>query len=245
MPAAHATATRRDSMTLETSHSGTAGRLYGGTAPEQRQARRRAAFVDAGLNLFGREGFRQVSVKKLCAEAGLTQRYFYESFSDRSALLAAVYEHCVDICRAAVGENLESVPDVGDDVTREQRLVELTRAALDALLCCLTTDRRMARVMLVEVVGVDASLERLRMGAIHAWAELAMQIAFGEAQRPPRFRLAAVGLIGALTQLLVDWYVATGTGDTGPGSVRNPAADVTDIRDVCVDMFIATYQRLA
>ena len=103
----------------------------------------------------------------------------------------------------------------------------------------------MARVMLVEVVGVDASLERLRMDAIHAWAELAMQIAFGDAPRPPRFRLAAVGLIGALTQLLVDWYVATGTGDTGAGPVRSPAADVADIRDVCVDMFIATYQRLA
>ncbi|GAB39323.1 MULTISPECIES: TetR/AcrR family transcriptional regulator [Gordonia] len=225
-------------MTLETSQPGPPGRLYAGTGPEQRQARRRAAFVDAGLDLFGREGFRHVSVKRLCDEAGLTQRYFYESFADRSALLAAVYEHCVDICRAAVGESLLQVPDTTtNDVPNEQRLAELTRVALDALLECLTGDRRMARVILVEVVGVDASLERLRMDAIHAWAQLAMDIAFDDEQPPARFRLAAVGLIGALTQLLVDWYIATDAGA--------PAADVSDIRDVCVDMFIATYQRLA
>lgn len=230
-------------MTLETSQPGPPGRLYAGTGPEQRQARRRAAFVDAGLDLFGSEGFRHVSVKRLCDEAGLTQRYFYESFSDRNALLAAVYEHCVDICRAAVGESLLQVPDITSDATTssvapgEQRLAQLTRVALDALLECLTGDRRMARVILVEVVGVDASLERLRMDAIHAWAQLAMDIAFDDEQPPARFRLAAVGLIGALTQLLVDWYIATDAGA--------PAADVADIRDVCVDMFIATYQRLA
>ena len=125
-------------MTLETSQPGPSGRLYAGTGPEQRQARRRAAFVDAGLNLFGREGFRHVSVKRLCDEAGLTQRYFYESFADRSALLAAVYEHCVDICRAAVGESLLQVPDApsgaatSEDAPAEQRLAQLTRVALDA-----------------------------------------------------------------------------------------------------------------
>ncbi len=230
-------------MTLESSQPGPSGRLYAGTGPEQRQARRRAAFVDAGLNLFGREGFRHVSVKRLCDEAGLTQRYFYESFSDRNALLASVYEHCVDICRTAVGESLLQVPDAtrdtttGDVAPSEQRLAQLTRVALDALLECLTGDRRMARVILVEVVGVDASLERQRMDAIHAWAQLAMDIAFDDEQPPARFRLAAVGLIGALTQLLVDWYIATDAGA--------PAAEVSDIRDVCVDMFIATYQRLA
>ncbi|MCM3896349.1 MULTISPECIES: TetR/AcrR family transcriptional regulator [Gordonia] len=224
-------------MTLETSQPGPSGRLYAGTGPEQRQARRRAAFVDAGLDLFGREGFRHVSVKRLCDEAGLTQRYFYESFSDRNALLAAVYEHCVDVCRTAVGESLLQVPDASNVAPREQRLAQLTRVALDALLERLTGDRRMARVILVEVVGVDASLERLRMDAIHAWAQLAIDIAFDDEQPPARFQLAAVGLIGALTQLLVDWYIATDAGA--------PAADVSDIRDVCVEMFIATYQRLA
>ena len=64
-----------------------------------------------------------------------------------------------------------------------------------------------------------------------------MHIAFDDEQPPERFRLASVGLIGALTQLLVDWYIATDAG--------TPAADVSDIRDVCVEMFIATYQRLA
>ncbi|MGV9826894.1 TetR/AcrR family transcriptional regulator [Gordonia sp. NPDC003429] len=216
-----------------------AGRRYAGTDAEQRRTRRRAALVDAGLDLFGSEGYAAVSVKRVCEHAGLTQRYFYESFTDRPALLAAVYEHCVAVTRGATVD--AAAPYLGvDHRINPSRLRAAAHHTLDAFLRCLTGDRRMARIILVEVVGVDPALERLRMGAIHDWAGLALALVGGERDVPAQAQLTAVGVIGALTQLLVDWYVRT---DADPES-REPAAQVDMIRDVCVELFVAAHRQL-
>src|ERR1700712_610595 len=66
-------------------------RAYGGVAMEERVAARRARFVEAGFELFGTQGFRGSTVRGICAAAGLTDRYFYESFATLEALLAEVY----------------------------------------------------------------------------------------------------------------------------------------------------------
>ena len=67
-----------------------AARPYGGLAMEERVAARRARFIEAGVELFGTQGFRGATVRGVCAAAGLTDRYFYESFPTLEALLAAV-----------------------------------------------------------------------------------------------------------------------------------------------------------
>ncbi|WP_007024082.1 TetR/AcrR family transcriptional regulator [Saccharomonospora iraqiensis] len=71
-------------------------RTYGGVAGADRQAGRRARFLEAGLELLGAaEGDRGLSVRGVCRQAGLATRYFYESFADRDALVAAVYDDVV------------------------------------------------------------------------------------------------------------------------------------------------------
>ena len=50
------------------------GRAYGGLAPEDRAAARRARFIEAGIELFGTQGFRAATVRGVCAAAGLTDR---------------------------------------------------------------------------------------------------------------------------------------------------------------------------
>ncbi len=105
----------------------------------------------------------------------------------------------------------------------------------------LTDDERRARVMLVEVVGVSPEIERVRMSAIHGWAELILMLARG-GSRPPtaRQRLASVGLVGAVTQLMVDWYVAGQSDSDIPP--REPPLE--DVLDVCVELFVAAHDRL-
>src|SRR3569623_2122422 len=66
-------------------------RPYGGLAKAERVAPRRARFIAAGIELFGTQGFRGATVRGICAAAGLTDRYFYESFASLEALLAEVY----------------------------------------------------------------------------------------------------------------------------------------------------------
>ena len=72
---------------------------WSGVPLEDRQARRRGDLVDAGVALLGSEGGPAVTVRAVCRQAGLTERYFYESFSDRDEFVRAVYN---DVCTAAM-----------------------------------------------------------------------------------------------------------------------------------------------
>ncbi|MDY6809389.1 MAG: TetR/AcrR family transcriptional regulator [Actinomycetota bacterium] len=223
----------------------TGGRRYGGADAAQRQERRRTDLIVAGLDLFGSEGFANVSVKRICDRAGLTQRYFYESFDDRFALLAAVYEDCVVVARTAtVAAGGPFVADAGAAGIAADDAPAVARATLGAFIGTLADQPRRARVMLVEVVGVSPDLERQRLTAIHGWADLILTLALGERRPDRRQRLAAIGLVGAVTQLLVDWYTGT-AGEFAPGDVTDgDLFDLDTILEVSVELFVAAYQRL-
>jgi AcrR family transcriptional regulator len=67
-------------------------RSWAGTTLEDRRAERRERFMAAGLDLLGSQGAAAVTVRSVCRHAQLTDRYFYENFADRAALLLAVYD---------------------------------------------------------------------------------------------------------------------------------------------------------
>ena len=90
-----------------------AGRVYGGATGEQRVAERRRKLIEAGMNLFGSTGSGLVRVKDVVAEAGLTERYFYESFSDLGALFDAVLELTMDTVEMDVNAAVIKAPDDG------------------------------------------------------------------------------------------------------------------------------------
>ena len=100
----------------------TTRRAYGGVSAEERIAARRAKLLDAGLELFGTRGYGTTGVKDVCREAGLTDRYFYESFADSEALFLAVFDRLTDelfeAVAAAVGSRPAATPErqlrVGD-----------------------------------------------------------------------------------------------------------------------------------
>lgn len=78
--------------------SGQRGR-WAGVPLEDRQARRRATLVAAGIPLLGDAGGPAVTVRAVCRAASLTERYFYESFADRDEFVRAVY---TEICTQAM-----------------------------------------------------------------------------------------------------------------------------------------------
>ena len=108
--------------------------------------------MEAGLELFGTLGYARTSVRAVSAAASLNSRYFYESFGSREDLLYAVYQRIVtDIFTRAA-----------EATARETNLEEQARAGLLAAWTAVTEDRRKARVVAIEVVGVSERLERLR-----------------------------------------------------------------------------------
>ena len=71
---------------------------------EDRAAARRAALIEAGVELLGTEGAAGVTVRAVCRGARLTERYFYEAFPDggRDALLRAVHAQVAGEAREAI-----------------------------------------------------------------------------------------------------------------------------------------------
>ncbi|MBF6448320.1 MULTISPECIES: TetR/AcrR family transcriptional regulator [Nocardia] len=196
------------------------GRKYQGLMPDERRLQRRAAILEAALEVFGTTGYAGSSVKQICRAARLTERYFYESFTDRESCLAALYSEVVTRVRAAT---VAAMTSAGDDIDAQ------TRAGLQTFIGNLTEDRRLARVALIEAVGVSPAMEERRHEVLREFAEI-VTAAWAATRAEPlslEQHSAAVALVGGVNHLLVDWLMG--------GSPQSPAA----LTDVCTTLFIA------
>lgn len=64
-------------------------RRYRGADADERRAQRRDQLIAAAVQVYGERGYQNATVKAVCEAAGLTERYFYESFANSEALLLA------------------------------------------------------------------------------------------------------------------------------------------------------------
>lgn len=155
--------------------------------------------MDAGLELFGTLGYAHTSVRAVSAAAKLNSRYFYESFRSREDLLYCVYQRITaDISTRA-----------GEAMSREDTLENQARAGLRAAWTAVTEDRRKARIVAVEAVGVSERLERLRHQTRQALAQLTADNALALAGGGVRLRLNPVltarFLMGGVVEILLEW----------------------------------------
>ena len=72
---------------------------WSGVPLQDRQTLRRDELIAAGVDVLGGAGGGALTVRGVCRAAGLTERYFYESFGDRDDFVRAVYDH---VCSTAM-----------------------------------------------------------------------------------------------------------------------------------------------
>jgi AcrR family transcriptional regulator len=178
-------------------------RPYRGVSADERRATRRAQLIDAALDLVGDGGLAGMTMTAVCARAGLTERYFYESFSDREDLLGAIHDASVQAMDEAMFAALTATPP---------DLLERCRAAAGAMIGVLTEDRRKARLY-VEAVA-SASLAERRAQSVSAHAEiLAAQLrelrGLDRPEQRAPLRLATLVLIGGLAEAILGWLDGT------------------------------------
>jgi len=175
-------------------------RRFRGKTADERRAERRARLVEAGLQEFGSRGFHDVGVRDVCARAGLTERYFYESFANRKALFAEVYGSCVARVRAATDAVLQRGGDDGR---------ALARAGLEAFFATLEDEPRMARILLIDVLTVDADVVRQSQVVMQSFADMVGAVLAEHfpnvAASGLRGHVIAGGLLGATVQIAVQW----------------------------------------
>jgi AcrR family transcriptional regulator len=196
-------------------------RTYGGVAGTERAAERRAALLEAGLELLGSPtGPGELTVRGVCRHAGLTARYFYESFADRDVLTAAVYDGVVADLGAEVLAALEVAPRTAP---------AQTRAGLAALIGSITEDPRRGRLLFSRSLGASPVVAARRAESTRWFVDLltAQVREFYRIDRSPRLDVAAELLVGGVAQILTSWL---------DGALRLTGEELTDH---CTALFLA------
>jgi AcrR family transcriptional regulator len=178
-------------------------RRYGGVDPAERRSARRDRLIEAAIGLYGRQGYRNTGVRAVCQEAGLTERYFYESFANSEALLAAAYD-------AVVTRLIDALREAGGDAS----MPVTARGArmLESYFSTIRAHPAEARVFLVEITGVSPTIDDAIRRSLERFAELILDMhdprRAGPLAAEPLLRR---GVVGGLHQIAIAW--AEGEGE--------------------------------
>ena len=126
-------------------------RQYGGVDADTRQKARRDQLIEAGLEAFGTHGFTQSKIKDICQIAGLTERYFYESFSRKEDLLLAVYKALAEDTERSIQALFQRT-----DLEPESATAESLKLFLENF----QNDPRRARIQLFEILSAYPQMAR-------------------------------------------------------------------------------------
>lgn len=191
-----------------------ASRVYGGVTGEERVAERRRKLIEAGMNLFGSGSSGTVRVKDVVAEAGLTERYFYESFTDLAALFEAVLDLTMEAIETDVNAAVLQAPDDGF-----ARVSIALRTTVDKLV----SDPRMIRIVFIEALGKGGRASSRHSEILVRSADNFLKWSGTDATSfdspPAEARMKAFAMSGAVSELLISW--AEGILDITPAELTD------------------------
>ena len=164
---------------------------FKGVSADERRIDRRKRLVGAAFGIAGTEGAGALGVGRVCLAAGLTKRYFYESFASIAELESAVVDHAI----TAMSERVDPFRPAGPGGPPQ--------AWLEAFVGALVDDPCLARVLLAETHG--GALSPFRHQIIDV-AIAGMAPPGSDAQADLRARLVAYAQIGTLSELCLAWH---------------------------------------
>ena len=170
-------------------------RPYGGVQASDRLAQRRQRFVDAGLDLWGQTDPDDLPVRAICAQAGLTARYFYENFADKDAFVEAVFD--------GVTANLATTTQA---VVAAAPPAEQTRAGISNIIRLIADDHRIGRLLFGTQISNAAVLrKRTQQGELFmALSGEHIQNAF-RVGGDSRVKATSAFVVGGVRQAITAW----------------------------------------
>lgn len=154
---------------------------WSGVPLQDRQTLRREELLAAGVQLLGGAAGPALTVRAVCRAAGLTERYFYESFADRDEFVRAVYD---DVCGTAMAALTTA---------------ETPREAVERFVTLMVDDPVRGRVLLI---APEREPVLTKSGA--EWMPnftALLQHKLTRITDPAKQAMVATGLVGALTAL--------------------------------------------
>lgn len=175
----------------------TVQRRYRGSAVDERRALRRQQLIDAATQIYGRHGYRHSGVKQVCDAAGLTQRYFYESFEHSDALLIACYQQATQYLRE---RNMAAAQAAGDD------RLSRSRAMLSSYFQILKDEPNLARLLLTDIRGISPQVDQAIADALRASSD---DMTRALARPGQQFdELLQAGILGGVIHIALHWMAS-------------------------------------
>jgi len=172
-------------------------RSYRGATPAERSETRRIRLIEAAVQVYGELGYRNATVKSVCAAAGLTDRYFYEAFENSEALLAASFEA---VTQAVLAEVVATADADGNEGFRRLRVM------LRSYFTALRREAARARVFLVEMVGISDTIDKVFDNALRRIGDLIVETLDAEREGPlATSPLLARGVASGLVGIAIAW----------------------------------------
>src|SRR4051794_19110380 len=171
--------------------------VYRGVSAEQRAAERRSRLLEATLAVWADSGLR-TTMTNVCSQAGLSERYFYESFANLDAAQTAVLEEVATEIERTTHQAAEAA---GPDPAAR------AMASVSAFVQLLVEDPRKGRVAIVEAAAMPSLRPRrteLMRQFAHRTAEAARELDLSP-HSGAEDELAGLLFIGGVAELVTAW----------------------------------------
>lgn len=170
--------------------------------PESAETRTR--ILEAAVKVFATKGFHDAKVDDIVNEAQTSKGAFYFYFPSKQDIFIALSDTFADLLESKVSEAMQS----------ESHGLQQMDAALQTSLGLFSQYRGLAKIALVQAVGLGAVFEERRRAINDRLTRLVqtrLEVAVAEGSIPPlKTDLAARAWVGALNEIVIHW-IYTGT----------------------------------
>ncbi|MFV0494588.1 TetR/AcrR family transcriptional regulator [Mycobacterium sp.] len=200
----------------EHSRARSGSRKYRGVEAVERSSLRRHQLLDTGLDLLGADNqdIAELTVRGVCRQAGLSARYFYESFADKDEFVGGVFDWVVaDLAATTAAAVAAADPD------------DQARAGMANVVRTIADDARIGRLLFGTQLA-NAVVMRKRTESTALFAVLSGRHAVEALRAPANEQVTAAAhfAVGGVGQTLNAWL--TGDIRMGPDQLADHLASI-------------------
>ena len=155
--------------------------------------------LDAALDAFSSKGYHDTSVDEIVEQSQTSKGAVYFHFPNKQRLFLALVDKFANLLERRVEEA----------ITHEEAGIGRVRAALEACLDTFGHYRSLAKILLVQAVGLGSVFEEKRLSVLDRFARL-IKVYLDQAVEtgdiaPVDTELVAYAWIGAINEIVIRW----------------------------------------
>jgi AcrR family transcriptional regulator len=171
----------------------------------------RGRILDAALSIFSRKGYHETSVDEIVVESATSKGAVYFHFPNKQTLFLALVDKFADLLERRVTRAIEG----------EAEGIARVDAALVTVLETFGHYRSMAKILLVQAMGLGAAFEEKRMSVHDRFANLIrlyldQAVAVGDIE-PVDTEVVSRAWMGAINETVIQWVY---TGSPEPERIQ-------------------------